>query len=372
MIGVNVAADPARPGTVYAWTALKVGEAFSSELFKTIDSGRTWTRLPDPPVFARTLEIDPRGILVFYEDGVLISRDGGATWTRSTGEINDFGTVADVAVDPASPNVLYAVANVPGGRFSAAEGRAYKSTDGGVTWTRIGAQATVSALVGIVVHPANPSLIYTASPSRVYRSRDAGATWEEISGELQEEVVTGLLIGPDGTLYAGTAKAGVFTSPDGVAWSPLGPGLAALDISFLQLDPNDPDTLYAGTGFSGLQAFTLPKAGVCVPGETALCLLGNRFRVEAAWRDFDGNAGTAKAVPQTTDTGAFWFFQRENLELMVKVIDGRANNGRFWVYYGALSNVAFTMTVTDTATGRQKTYRNPPGRFASAGDVEAF
>ncbi|HEV2846146.1 MAG TPA: hypothetical protein VG477_14925, partial [Thermoanaerobaculia bacterium] len=145
-----------------------------------------------------------------------------------------------------------------------------------------------------------------------------------------------------------------------------------LDVSFLQLDPNDPDTLYAGTGFSGLQTFTLPKASVCVPGETALCLLGNRFRVEAAWRDFDGNAGTGKAVPQTSDTGAFWFFNRENLELMVKVIDGRANNGHFWVYYGALSNVAFTITVTDTATGLQKTYRNPSGRFASAGDVEAF
>ncbi|HSG38686.1 MAG TPA: hypothetical protein VLE27_03515, partial [Thermoanaerobaculia bacterium] len=358
-----VAADPVRPGTVYAQVTLEREGTFTPALFRTTDSGRTWTRLPDPPAFARTMEIDPRGILVFYEDGVLISRDGGATWTRSAGEINDFGTVADVAVDPVSPNILYAVANVPGGRFSPAEGRAYKSTDGGVTWTRIGAQATVFALVGIVVHPTNPSLVYTASPERVYRSRDAGATWEAISQELQEEVITDLLIGPDGVLYAGTAKAGVFASPDGVSWSSVGTGLAALDVSFLQFDPNDPDTLYAGTSFSGLQAFTIPKASVCVPSETALCLLGNRFRVEATWRDFDGNAGTAKAVPQTGDTGAFWFFHRENLELMVKVIDGRGVNGRFWFYYGSLSNVAFTITVTDTATGLQKTYRNPSGRF---------
>lgn len=368
----GVVADPIRPGTVYAWAGLRVGETFSSALFKTTDSGRTWTRPSAPPFFARNMEAGPRGILLFYEDGVLISRDGGATWTASTGEINTFGTVRDVAADPVSPNIFYAVANIPGDRLTIPEGRAYKSTDGGVTWTRLGAQAAVPGLVGIVVHPSNPSLVYTASPSRVYRSRDAGATWEEVSQELQEEVITDLQIGADGALFAGTRHAGVFTSLDGVSWSPLGTGIAGLDVSFLQFDPNDPDTLYAGTGFSGLQAFTIPKASVCVPSETALCLLGNRFQVEAAWRDFDGNAGTAKAVPQTTDTGAFWFFQRENLELMVKVIDGRANNGHFWVYYGALSNVAFTITVTDTATGLQKTYRNPSGRFASAGDVEAF
>ena len=51
----------------------------------------------------------------------------------------------------------------------------------------------------------------------------------------------------------------------------------------------------------------------------------------------------------TDDTGAFWFFDPENVELAVKVLDGRAINGRFWVYFGALTDVGYTLRVTDTA-----------------------
>ena len=57
---------------------------------------------------------------------------------------------------------------------------------------------------------------------------------------------------------------------------------------------------------------------------------------------------------------------------MVKVLDGRALNGRFWVFYGALTNVEFTLTVTDTETGRVRHYANAMGNFASAGDTSAF
>jgi hypothetical protein len=45
---------------------------------------------------------------------------------------------------------------------------------------------------------------------------------------------------------------------------------------------------------------------------------------------------------------------------------------RFWLFYGALSNVEYTLTVTDTATGAVRTYHNPGGTFASVADVSAF
>jgi hydrazine synthase alpha subunit-like protein/WD40 repeat protein len=110
----------------------------------------------------------------------------------------------------------------------------------------------------------------------------------------------------------------------------------------------------------------------CQPGPTALCLNGGRFRVEAAWKDFSGNAGAGRALPLTADTGAFWFFDPKNVEVVLKVLDGRGVNGNFWVYYGALSNVEYTLTITDTTTGAAKTYRNPAGTFASAGDPGAL
>jgi hypothetical protein len=112
--------------------------------------------------------------------------------------------------------------------------------------------------------------------------------------------------------------------------------------------------------------------GSCFPTATHLCLNGARFQVEADWALPGGIAGKGQAVPLTGDTGAFWFFDNSNLELMIKVLDGRAVNGHFWVYYGALSDVEYQITVTDTVTGVREIYVNPAGRLASGSDVAAF
>jgi type 1 glutamine amidotransferase len=116
---------------------------------------------------------------------------------------------------------------------------------------------------------------------------------------------------------------------------------------------------------------TSGKAG-CVTGPTALCLNGGRFRVEITWKDFDGRTGDGQATALTDDTGTFWFFDPANFEVMAKVLDGRAVNGHWWFFFGALSNVEYRITLTDMSTGARKIYRNPAGRFASQGDTEAF
>ena len=74
----------------------------------------------------------------------------------------------------------------------------------------------------------------------------------------------------------------------------------------------------------------------------------------------------------TSDTGYFWFFQSSNVELVVKVLDARGLNGKFWVFYGALSNVEYTITVTDLETQQFRTYVNPQDTMASVGDTSAF
>jgi hypothetical protein len=111
--------------------------------------------------------------------------------------------------------------------------------------------------------------------------------------------------------------------------------------------------------------------GACPADGVTLCL-GDRFRVQVSWTDHDGNTGVGHPVHLALDTGAFWFFGSENLELMIKVLDGRAVNGHFWVFYGALSDVRYTITVTDTATGATKSYTNPAGRLASRADTRRF
>jgi ELWxxDGT repeat protein len=137
------------------------------------------------------------------------------------------------------------------------------------------------------------------------------------------------------------------------------------------------------TGFGPLGAYSTvkpsppeksvaPVSAVCQPSAMRLCLQGGRFAVEADWKDFAGKTGKGQAVSLTGDTGYLWFFNASNIELVIKVLDGRPVNGHFWVFYGALSNVEYTLTVTDTQTGEIRTYKNPAGRLASNGDTGAF
>jgi hypothetical protein len=121
------------------------------------------------------------------------------------------------------------------------------------------------------------------------------------------------------------------------------------------------------------------QAPACAAGTAHLCLGqplasgGQLFDVQVSWKNpYTGETGTGRSLPLTGDTGAFWFFDPANLELMIKILDGRAVNGHFWVFYGSLSNVEYTVTVTETLTGTVKTYHNPPFQFASRADTQAF
>src|SRR5215471_15993648 len=113
-------------------------------------------------------------------------------------------------------------------------------------------------------------------------------------------------------------------------------------------------------------------AAPCSPSSTALCLSSGRFEVQVTWKDFQDNTGSGQAVSLTSDTGYFWFFSPSNVELIVKVLDARGINGKFWVFFGALSNVKYTIILRDTVTRSSKTYANPSGTFASVGDADAF
>jgi hypothetical protein len=108
------------------------------------------------------------------------------------------------------------------------------------------------------------------------------------------------------------------------------------------------------------------------PSSQRLPLQNGRFEARVHWIDHAGHSGEGQAVPLSNDSGYFWFFGEDNVEVMVKVLDGREVNGNFWVFNGSLSDVVYTLTVTDTVTGRVSTYANRPGQLASFADTQAF
>lgn len=116
---------------------------------------------------------------------------------------------------------------------------------------------------------------------------------------------------------------------------------------------------------------SVAATGACVADGRTLCLLG-RFEVGVTWKTANGQTGVGTAVPDSASSGFFWFFGPENLELVVKILDGTDLNGKFWVFYGSLSDVEYTVKVTDTQTGKVKTYRNVQGSLSGAADTSAL
>ncbi|MDX1934040.1 MAG: hypothetical protein SFU56_15675, partial [Capsulimonadales bacterium] len=120
--------------------------------------------------------------------GVWKSVNGGVNWSP-LGDSFDFLYASRVAIDPNDPNTVY----VGQGDFDGFQGIGYgggimKSTDGGITWTKLGgAELATMSVSGIVIDPENPQII-TVSAGRnpngvgyLYRSTNGGSTWVRAS-----------------------------------------------------------------------------------------------------------------------------------------------------------------------------------------------
>jgi len=114
--------------------------------------------------------------------------------------------------------------------------------------------------------------------------------------------------------------------------------------------------------------------GVCEHGEATRCLRNSRYGVAVDWFTAGGESGAGSAVHAgTNDSGLFRFFDAENWEVLVKVLDGCASNGHVWVFAAATTDLGHAIRVTDTVTGAVREYRNEPGEPAAAiTDVTAF
>ena len=115
-------------------------------------------------------------------------------------------------------------------------------------------------------------------------------------------------------------------------------------------------------------------AGTCEADLQRRCLQDSRYSVAVEWWKADGESGAGRVVREgTDDSGLFWFFGRENWEILIKVLDGCALNGHMWVYGASTTDLGYTIRVADTATDVVKEYRNEPGLPAPAiTDATAF
>ena len=91
-----------------------------------------------------------------------------------------------------------------------------------------------------------------------------------------------------------------------------------------------------------------------------------------------GNSGPGLAIPQNDIFGFFSIptvtGNSSNPEVFVKIIDGRGLNGAYWIFSNGLSDLEYTLTVREVATGRTKVYSKAFGSATACGtfDTSAF
>jgi hypothetical protein len=155
-----------------------------------------------------------------------------------------------------------------------------------------------------------------------------------------------------------TQRSNYFSSNGGASWVPFATAFPT--------SPNNPRTL-------GIRVDPHITGAVCVPSSTAMCLNNNRFKVQATFATASQPTTPAQTVELTNDSGYLWFFNADNIELVVKVLNACGVNNRYWVFAAGLTNVRVDITVTDTQTGATKTYSNPLNTpFQPLQDTSAF
>ncbi|HVS12339.1 MAG TPA: alpha/beta fold hydrolase [Thermoanaerobaculia bacterium] len=133
-------------------------------------------------------------------------------------------------------------------------------------------------------------------------------------------------------------------------------------------------SVLAGFQFMVANSRPIESGGTCESTDNQLCVLGGRFRITVSYADAEGGFGAGHVANQRSDgSGLFWFFNEQNWEMLVKVLDGCHFNQHFWVLMAASTDLGYTVTVTDLATGEAKTYGNQPGTASPAVvDLDAF
>jgi photosystem II stability/assembly factor-like uncharacterized protein len=207
--------DPKNPNVYYVATA-------AGGVWKSVNRGVTWVSTFDRGGSFNLccIKVDPKDSNIVWlgtgensnprssmiGDGLYKSTDAGVTWTRVALATSEH--IGNIQIDPRDSNVVYVSAQGP--LWSAGGERGlYKTTDGGKTWKEIMAVSPDTGANEVVIDPASPNTVYVAMWQR------RRAVGQFIGG------------GPESGIYKSTNA--------GQSWTKLTNGLPVKDMGRINL-----------------------------------------------------------------------------------------------------------------------------------------
>jgi hypothetical protein len=227
---VEMLADPAHPGTVYAgtdyqgiWKSADYGQTWAkvSHAGSAIDGGRNW---------GMGISHDGKTLYTFAgygAGGLWMSTDGGATWTQRWTDPLGGSAGNDlymIDVDPANDQHLLLTlhGNAPDASY---DNHVFVSSNGGATWQDAGGPGiTNSAYVFFITSTTWIAVSqWTSNVNGTWRTADAGAHWSQILDVEHGHGNDQVAVLPNGTVYLpgiGKSGGGVWRSNDfGATWT---------------------------------------------------------------------------------------------------------------------------------------------------------
>jgi len=358
----TIAIHPSDPNTILAGVA--------GTVFRSGDGGATWSssRPSQYSIYALAIEPEsPNRIFAALGEGLKISEDGGLTWgtTRSLAQ-----SVYSLLFDQRQPGKVYAGSYYDFsysyyGYYSYPQGGSiFVSVDHGANFTKT-PDDLGGAVYSIVQDPFRENVLFAGTGGAgVAWSVDGGTHWQH-TGSGPGTYVSVLVADParPGHLYANTEQ-GVFRSVDGGhTWQAFSAGLTPTSVSTLAISP-DGRRLHAGTAGGGIYDVELREAPAfpCVPSDTRLCLVGNRYALDlVAARKDEARYQPGAAHPLGDRAGYFGLPSATGdpdlPEIIVKVLgEGAFGQPGAAVFYTSLTTLPYGLTVTDTMTGEQQVY----------------
>ncbi len=270
----DVTVAPSNPDIVWVGTGEannRQSSSWGNGVYKSPDGGKTWKNMGLKATHhIGRIVIHPLNPDIVYvaavghlwgpnkERGLYKTEDGGKTWVN-TKFINEDTGFIDVALDPGSPDTLYAAAyqrRRRGWGFSGGGPHSglYKTTDGGENWTKLynGLPSGDTGRIGIDIYRKDSSIVYVTYENKkggVFRSEDKGFTWKKMSPTNPRPMYySKIRIDPNNDQRIWVLGASIYFSDDGgkkfstdLVRSPHG------DYHAMWINPQDSDHIILGS-----------------------------------------------------------------------------------------------------------------------------
>ncbi len=141
------------------------------------------------------------------DDGMLhITRDGGNNWSELTLPGVGEGMINQIEVSPHTPGTVYVAYNRY--KFNDFTPHIFKSTDYGLSWTRVVNGIKDEAHVRVVREdPNKKDLLYAGTETGLYVSFDGGVKWNEFQHNLPVVPITDLMVNYNDLIIATQGRA---------------------------------------------------------------------------------------------------------------------------------------------------------------------